>query len=89
MNTPLTRHAPSDLSLGFGKDERLTRDGAVAPAVGDLADKLMREVPKQLKRVVREWAGIAHDRDLRKALSELRVHLAGLIECYEHDLSAS
>jgi hypothetical protein len=33
----------------------------------------MREVPKQLKRLVREWAGIAHDRDLRKALSELRV----------------
>src|SRR5262245_37277906 len=33
----------------------------------------MREVPKQLKRLVREWAGIAHDRDLRQALSELRV----------------
>ena len=33
----------------------------------------MQEVSKQLKRLVREWAGIAHDRDLRKALSELRV----------------
>src|SRR6266566_884905 len=33
----------------------------------------MQEVPKQIKRLVREWAGIAHDRDLRKALSELRL----------------
>ena len=32
----------------------------------------MREVPKRIKRQVREWAGIAHDRDLRKALGELR-----------------
>jgi hypothetical protein len=32
----------------------------------------MQEVPKLVKRLVREWAGIAHDRDLRKALSELR-----------------
>ena len=32
----------------------------------------MQEVPKRIKRLVREWAGIAHDRDLRKALSELR-----------------
>ena len=32
----------------------------------------MQEVPKRLKRLVREWAGIAHDRDLRKALGELR-----------------
>jgi hypothetical protein len=32
----------------------------------------MREVPKQIKRLVREWAAIAHDRDLRKSLSELR-----------------
>ncbi len=35
MNTQLTRHARSDLSLGCGKDERLTCDGAVAPAVDD------------------------------------------------------
>jgi len=33
----------------------------------------MQEVPKRMKRLVREWAGIAHDRDLRKALSELSV----------------
>lgn len=33
----------------------------------------MQEVPKRIKRLVREWAGIAHDRDLREALSELRV----------------
>ena len=33
----------------------------------------MQEVPKRIKRLVREWAGIAHDRELRKALDELRV----------------
>jgi hypothetical protein len=27
---------------------------------------------KRMKRLVREWAAIAHDRDLRKALGELR-----------------
>ena len=32
----------------------------------------MQGVPKHIKRQVREWAGIAHDRDLRKALGELR-----------------
>ena len=32
----------------------------------------MQEVPKRLKSLVREWAAIAHDRDLRKALGELR-----------------
>src|SRR5262245_4352896 len=32
----------------------------------------MQEVPKRIKRLVREWAGVAHDRDLRRALSELR-----------------
>jgi len=31
----------------------------------------MEEIPKRIKRQVREWAGIAHDRDLRKALGEL------------------
>jgi hypothetical protein len=31
----------------------------------------MQEVPKRIKRLVREWAGIAHDRDLRNALTEL------------------
>ncbi len=31
----------------------------------------MQEVPKQIKRLVREWAGIAHERDLRKAIGEL------------------
>jgi len=35
--------------------------------------KPVPERQKQIKRLVREWAGIAHDRDLRKALSELRV----------------
>ena len=33
----------------------------------------MQEVPKRIKRLVREWAAIAHDRELRKALDELRV----------------
>jgi hypothetical protein len=37
----------------------------------DKARKRMQEVPKRIKRLVRDWAGIAHDRDLRKALSEL------------------
>ena len=34
----------------------------------------MQDVPKKTKRLVREWAGVAHDRDLRNALSELRAH---------------
>ena len=33
---------------------------------------MMPDVPKRIKRLVREWAGIAHDRDLCKALSDLR-----------------
>ena len=32
----------------------------------------MQEVPNGIKRLVREWARIAHDRDLRKALNDLR-----------------
>jgi methylase of polypeptide subunit release factors len=36
------------------------------------ADVVMSEVLKRIKQLVREWAGIAHDRDLRKALSDLR-----------------
>jgi hypothetical protein len=32
----------------------------------------MEEVPRRIKRQVREWAGIAHDRDLHKALGERR-----------------
>jgi hypothetical protein len=36
-------------------------------------DTAMQEVPKPIKRLVRKWARIAHDRDLRKALSELRM----------------
>jgi hypothetical protein len=32
----------------------------------------MENVPKRIKGLVRDWAGIAHDRDLRKALGELR-----------------
>ena len=32
----------------------------------------MSDVPKTIKRLVREWAGIAHDRELGKALSDLR-----------------
>ena len=34
----------------------------------------MQEVPKRIKRLVREWAAIAHDRELRTALSDLRAH---------------
>jgi methylase of polypeptide subunit release factors len=32
----------------------------------------MQDIPKRIKRLVREWAAIAHDRDLGKALNELR-----------------
>jgi len=32
----------------------------------------MQEVSRRIKRQVREWAGTAHERDLRKALGELR-----------------
>jgi hypothetical protein len=32
----------------------------------------MQDIPKRLKRLVREWATIAHDRELAKALLELR-----------------
>ena len=47
----------------------------------------MQEVPKHIKRQVREWAGIAHDRDLRKALGELRAQFGpwerGEIDSFE------
>jgi hypothetical protein len=33
----------------------------------------MQNTPKAIKRLVREWAGIAHDRDLRQALGELHI----------------
>jgi hypothetical protein len=33
----------------------------------------MRDVPRNIKRLVREWAGVAHDRELRKALGKLHV----------------
>jgi hypothetical protein len=32
----------------------------------------MEQIPKRLKRLVREWAGVAHDRELAAALGELR-----------------
>ena len=34
----------------------------------------MDQIPKHLKRLVREWAGIAHDRELSIALGELGAH---------------
>ena len=34
----------------------------------------MQDTPKRIKRLVREWAGIAHDRELTKALLDLGVH---------------
>jgi len=34
----------------------------------------VQETPKHLKRLVREWAAIAHDRELAKALLELGGH---------------
>lgn len=45
----------------------------------------MQDSPKHLKRLVREWAGIAHERDLRNALRDLRTHF----DRWEHgDISA-
>jgi hypothetical protein len=42
---------------------------------------------ERIKRLVREWAAIAHDRDLRNALSELRVQFdrweRGEIDAFE------
>lgn len=35
-------------------------------------NRQMPDAPKRIKRLVREWAGVAHDRDLRQALSDLR-----------------
>src|SRR5688572_27049942 len=32
----------------------------------------MHDTPKHIKKLVREWAGIAHERDLRIALNDLR-----------------
>ena len=32
----------------------------------------MQEIPKRIKRMIREWSGVAHERDLRDALKELR-----------------
>jgi hypothetical protein len=47
----------------------------------------MQETPRRIKRLVREWAGIAHERDLRKALNELRAQFdrwdRGEIESFE------
>jgi hypothetical protein len=32
----------------------------------------MQDTPKRIKRLVREWAGITHDRELAKSLADLR-----------------
>jgi hypothetical protein len=34
----------------------------------------MEPIPKRIKRLVQEWAGVAHDRELTRALLELRGH---------------
>lgn len=34
----------------------------------------MESAPRRLKRLIREWAGIAHDRELSKGLLELSSH---------------
>jgi len=36
-----------------------------------MEDCAMQETPKAMKRLVREWASVAHGRDLRQALEEL------------------
>lgn len=45
--------------------------GQIRLEIHRLGGRKMSEVPKAMKRLVREWAGIAHERDLRKALGEL------------------
>lgn len=35
----------------------------------------MRDTPKRIKRLVHEYAGIAHDRELGKALGDLAEHV--------------
>src|SRR5437867_6891532 len=34
----------------------------------------MEQIPKRLKRLIREWAGVANDRELTRALLELRAN---------------
>ena len=34
----------------------------------------MQDTPKRLNRLVREWAAVAHDRELNKALLDLRAY---------------
>ena len=47
----------------------------------------LEEIPKRIRRQVREWAGIAHERDLRQALGELRAQFErwerGAIDSFE------
>lgn len=47
----------------------------------------MHDTSKRIRRLVREWAGIAHDRDMRKALGELRIQFGrwerGEIDSFE------
>src|SRR5687768_559724 len=65
---------PSTEEIGLPDTSR--RSARVAPSFSlpySSAQQPMQEVPKRIKRLVRDWAGIAHDRDLRKALSELRM----------------
>lgn len=51
------------------------------------ADVVMADIPKRISRLVREWAAIAHERELRKALSDLRAHFdrwdRGEIDAFE------
>jgi hypothetical protein len=51
----------------------------------------VQPVPKHIRRLVREWAGVAHERDLRNALMQLRNEFdrceRGEIDVFElHDL---
>jgi len=53
--------------------DAVAHETVAAARLTDERQDHMQETPKRMKRLVREWAGIAHDRDLRRALSELRV----------------
>ena len=62
------------------RDDRISTSGGYAPPRGLLVvrqtnnELLMQDTPKRLKRLVREWAAVAHDRELSKALLDLRAH---------------
>ena len=52
---------------------QVLRSGLLHRLLGRQTILPMQDAPRQIRRLVREWARIAHERDLRKALGELRI----------------